>query len=819
MSQFRNRGRGGFSGGRNRGGKIRGGNTGRPGLLGAAPGIPGLLDSVTSHGSQQSYSQYEQPSIYEQELSAYSGHDKKPGLLGNAPIKESTSWSREQKNIEYEQRQSYSDSHESEFSSYNQRQRSEERKQIIKQESRSSERLTPEVRRIMTTLGLTKGDMELLSRLPDDELSTSNLANLIQSIQNKKSRPTTQEQKHDLRQVIHRASSHDNVQHSFKSEYRASSPDDLYDPSEPTEDVFPHRGQSGPYMKRERSPDAFSSFEQKWYSDPVKKQNEHSESQAGSSILRGSRGPASKSTSRWEKEEHVHLQRRSLSPPRRMSPPLQRRASPIMPRRPSLSPRRVSPPPLMSLTRRMSPPARRLSSSLRGMSPQRLIPGLRSGLLGDPLDPSTKQLDYLASSLGGTREPQSLQRRSPERHFSEPQRFLEPLQRGRSPPQPMVHTNSQKQGKSIFAAQMHAVRELQSNSSKGARKFSQGGRGGKETKSVISPSTREEAQEEAAQMRARQGRVLYLRYQAGRKGLIVEEDIIKLAQPFEKVTNILLVMPKAVSTGWFQAFVELAEYDGAAAMLEHYMLRPPTVKKVQLQVQKSNHQTLKLREHQMNRDFSSMMKGPNRRRRPRSISSDRSNNSFDKSKKSKPVSGSKFSNKNEKKTDTAKKIQPIKKKTKKTPVESESNEEPNTNGTSSKDEKEKEDSDSNKTVSKDKKPESATESSEAPSESFRRVDEVIEKMDQDVIVEVDEVATLEEDKKLKEALEEKERAKKAADLERLKIIQENIEQSSTMLEEVMKEIKEESHKEIISESLEYLADSLAQLKEVDGWQE
>lgn len=53
-------------------------------------------------------------------------------------------------------------------------------------------------------------------------------------------------------------------------------------------------------------------------------------------------------------------------------------------------------------------------------------------------------------------------------------------------------------------------------------------------------------------MRRAEGRVLYLRFKAGKVGVIREEHLVKLAQPFEKVTNILITAPANLKAGWYQ---------------------------------------------------------------------------------------------------------------------------------------------------------------------------------------------------------------------------------------------------------------------------
>lgn len=565
MSQYGGRGRGQFR------------NAAKPGLLGAAPGAMqrGLLDSLGPRKAPQQ--RYQRDSQYEPH---YEAEKPKPGLLGPGP------YTRQQQEQEYE-RQSYQDS--SDYS-YDRREdlapagpggdHDRDRRSPVA-------RLAPEVQQLMQNLGLSKADMEELSRLPESELSAGNLARAIRDLRSRKANA----QPHDRRAVIMRQ----------EQRGQRSSPKDMYDPSEPT-DEEQGRYEDDSYHEHPREhegrDDAFQTFEQKWYSGDAKE--EQSRNGQGSSILRGSRGPAAKSNQRWREDQPPPMQQQNFRPDQ----PL-----PMHHQRLQATPPRHSPP----------RPAQR--------PPPRQAP--RSGLLGDPHDPTTKELDLLAATINKRNtDPNPYHIPPPrERRFREPERLPEPPMRKPPPP---VQPNP---ASSMLEAQMKAMQVLQTEAlqkqvaTKGIPPLMgpgpPGGRNARPKKFDDNryQFTKQEAEAEGNKMRMAQGRVLYLRYKAGSMTRIVEADIIDLAAPFEKVTNILLVSPKNIKEGWYQAFLELEQYDGAAAMLEHFMVRPPSVKGIAIQFQRSNYQTLKLRQDQMNRDIGALVeRSKMKRNRPRSIS-------------------------------------------------------------------------------------------------------------------------------------------------------------------------------------------------------
>lgn len=114
-----------------------------------------------------------------------------------------------------------------------------------------SDGLSPDVKQLMNSLGLSKGDMEELSRLPDCELSVNNLMHAIGELRRKKS----------VSGSDRKISSFDRERgnrHSRRGE------GDYYDPEEPTDlnDRYSPPKQS---KSPTRVADAFSNFQEKWY--------------------------------------------------------------------------------------------------------------------------------------------------------------------------------------------------------------------------------------------------------------------------------------------------------------------------------------------------------------------------------------------------------------------------------------------------------------------------------------------------------------------------------------------------------------------------
>ncbi|CAK8689275.1 uncharacterized protein LOC143461153 [Clavelina lepadiformis] len=223
------------------------------------------------------------------------------------------------------------------------------------------------------------------------------------------------------------------------------------------------------------------------------------------------------------------------------------------------------------------------------------------GLLGNPLQPNAHGLESLAASVGRTPSTVSM---------GASQSLLNPMVISQAEP-------------TILEAQLHAMQAIQAQAIKiqdkpsyydsssssnrekeRPRRRSPGRSGG------IDRRLEEEARKEAQEMRSMRGRVLYIRYKSPR---VEESDLRQLATAFGKVTNLLVINPK-VKNGHYQAFMEMEQWDCAAAMLEHYMARSPCIRGSPIEVQRSNYRDLQIRSDLLNKERG------NKRVRSRSIS-------------------------------------------------------------------------------------------------------------------------------------------------------------------------------------------------------
>lgn len=196
----------------------------RPGLLGAGP-------NTNRRGTSLSPQQ-----------GAVRRDHAKPGLLGNAPRKY------EEDEEMYDRDDNYNDRRESSYQkqSYDRDRPSSDRYPPLPPPMPNKDRIPPKTRRLMENFGLTNSDLEELSRLPEHKLSSSNFVDMIKTIKERKnsSQPSAQRQ-------------------SF---------DDRYEPAPPKQ-KFDSYDSPPRYHEERREEDAFSSFQEKWYSDTGKVSN------------------------------------------------------------------------------------------------------------------------------------------------------------------------------------------------------------------------------------------------------------------------------------------------------------------------------------------------------------------------------------------------------------------------------------------------------------------------------------------------------------------------------------------------------------------
>nr|CAB3262941.1 uncharacterized protein LOC100185482 [Phallusia mammillata] len=214
--------------------------------------------------------------------------------------------------------------------------------------------------------------------------------------------------------------------------------------------------------------------------------------------------------------------------------------------------------------------------------------GSSAGLLGNPLQPNAQGLNSLAAAVG----------RSPQSSLSVTQAastVLNPLLlAGQTDPAVL-----EVQLQAIKVLQAEALKQQPSRSS--ASSFdSHNSSKPRQARQSYPPTerldrreedNRRNAKKEADEMRAMRGRVLYMRFKSNR---ILELDLKQLAAAFGRVTNILIIRAK-IPNGFNQAFMEMEQYDCAAAMVEHYKAKPPIVCGCSVLVDRSNYRDLQLR--------------------------------------------------------------------------------------------------------------------------------------------------------------------------------------------------------------------------------
>lgn len=190
----------------------------RPGLLGAGPGSASRR--VASLSPQTNPMRRDRG---------------KQGLLGCAPSEY------DQGNEMYEREERYSgrrdNSHEEQM--YDQEPGGD---RYRSSPSPVDGRFPPKTRRLMENFGLTGNDLKELSRLPDHELSSENFLHVIKDIKERK-----------------KANSQSNSRQSVPERYEMER-DPSYRPYEDTPRFEDGRGEE----------DAFSSFQEKWYSESSK---------------------------------------------------------------------------------------------------------------------------------------------------------------------------------------------------------------------------------------------------------------------------------------------------------------------------------------------------------------------------------------------------------------------------------------------------------------------------------------------------------------------------------------------------------------------
>lgn len=179
----------------------------------------------------------------------------KLGLLGSAPIDyrqddDMEDYGREERYPGHQIGQSFEKPNSYSNSPY---QGGDERYGSRQQSPKSSvaDRIPANVRRIMSDLGLTSSDLEKLSRLPEEKLSSHNIMDLISELRESK-----------------QTSMSSSNRHSFESRDRPRERDghEPYDPAKPTGSGY--RNYENPeHYSDERQNDAFSSFQEKWYSE------------------------------------------------------------------------------------------------------------------------------------------------------------------------------------------------------------------------------------------------------------------------------------------------------------------------------------------------------------------------------------------------------------------------------------------------------------------------------------------------------------------------------------------------------------------------
>jgi len=415
--------------------------------------------------------------------------------------------------------------------------------------SSSNSNSTPkedEVHRLMHTLGLSKTDMELLSQLPESELSVGNLAKAINDLKHNPKDGSSPSGSRNVPDTRFPKGSTTGGRKDYQHETRYSYKDDNkndgilgarppvkgYDSREPGKPS----GLSSPPFNNDRRSDSRSSRDN--YDD---QSTRYQGNDSGGRFERSrdtSRGysPRRKSTDRYDNRRDD--QQRSRGPVGSI-----RGGSKDLPPRP----RGSHPSPHDKL-----PPRPRGSV----------------GLLGNPDRPSPRGLDDLASAVGGSRRNQSRSSLGDSLLVADP---------------------------AVLEAQIQAMRVLQAEAIKLKQNIAPEPRDSRRERPPP-PARREstensKARRAAEEMRRKRGRVLYMRYKSNR---ITEDDLKDLASAFGKVSGILTIRAKVLN-GFNQAFMELEQWDCAAAMLERFIIRPPMVKGCEILVDRSNYTDLQIR--------------------------------------------------------------------------------------------------------------------------------------------------------------------------------------------------------------------------------
>lgn len=240
--------------GRGRGGIRNVPQHSRPGLLGEAPGNmrPDLLDSLSAQSNQyHTHQQYETPPRESRPP------PMKRGLLGSAPP-----YARQKgREPPRERQQSYSESREFSYNSQNEYEGSAEEGELSHAYTAN---ISSEVKQLISNLGLSKSDLEQLSDLPERELTANNFARVIRDLRNTKAQQQNEREIEegfnslpDRREISYRPKPI--RQRSFSDHYED-------DQSKEYEDGYNEEDEED-NGENEHIDDAFTSFQEKWYSD------------------------------------------------------------------------------------------------------------------------------------------------------------------------------------------------------------------------------------------------------------------------------------------------------------------------------------------------------------------------------------------------------------------------------------------------------------------------------------------------------------------------------------------------------------------------